>query len=134
MIGCYLISSLRVSDRFQHGGFNLYLTALALFKYSLVLWQQDCTTNSWWWWKADRLHERMVALSTPSLSALSSPETLRQQREDPEEDMITKEQQQSGGTATAKEVCVFTGETIDHNSLYWRIQKSSATKRTNYGC
>lgn len=80
MIGCYLISSLRVSDRFQHGGFNLYLTALALFKYSLVLWQQDCITNSWWWWKADRLHERMVALSTPSLSALSSPETLRQRR------------------------------------------------------
>lgn len=80
------------------------------------------------------LVEGQPVLRTSCLSVLSSPETLRQQREDPEEDMITKEQQQSGGTATAKEVCVFTGETIDHNSLYWRIQKSSATKRTNYGC
>ena len=30
VIGCYLVSSVRLSDRFRHGGFNLCLTALAL--------------------------------------------------------------------------------------------------------
>ena len=66
------------------------------------------------------VEEQQHAILTPSLSALSSPETLQQQKATLKEECNprTAVAVWSGGTATSKKVGLFTRVTTDHKPLY----------------
>lgn len=81
--------------------------------------------------------EETHALLTPSLSALSSPETLQQQKgSEGGVNPRTAAAVRSEGTTTSKTVSLFTRVTTDQNPLYWQyhcwlLHKPTTSKTTH---